>query len=73
MRIGTWNLEGRWSDARADFLASLECDVMLLTEVHHETRVAGMRGRTTYGLMATDRFWAGIVPMQLLGGNRRRS
>jgi len=60
MRIGTWNLEGRWSEARAEFLAALDCDVLLLTELHHETRVAGMRGRTTYGLMAPDRFWAGV-------------
>jgi hypothetical protein len=60
MRIGTWNLAGRWSDARADFLAALECDVLLLTEVHHETRVPGMRGRTTYALMAPDRFWAAV-------------
>lgn len=60
MRIGTWNLAGRWSDARAEFLTSLRCDVLLLTEVHHETRVPGMRGRTSYGLMAPDRFWAGV-------------
>lgn len=60
MRIGTWNLAGRWSESRAEFLASLECDVLLLTEVHHETRVPGLRGRTTYGLMAPDRFWAGV-------------
>lgn len=60
MRIGTWNLAGRWSDARAEFLAGLACDVLLLTEVHHETRVTGMRGRTTYGLMAPDRFWAAV-------------
>jgi hypothetical protein len=60
MRIGTWNPAGRWSEARAEFLASLECDVLLLTEVHHETRIPGMRGRTTYALMASDRFWAGV-------------
>jgi hypothetical protein len=60
MRIGTWNLAGRWFGGRAEFLASPECDVLLLTEVHHETRVPGMRGRTTYGLMARDRFWAGV-------------
>lgn len=60
MRIGTWNLAGRWSEGRAEFLASLRCDVLLLTELHHETRVAGMRGRTTYGLMTPDRFWAGV-------------
>lgn len=60
MRIGTWNLAGRWSDTRADFLAALECDVLLLTEVHHQTRVPGYRGRTSYALMAPDRFWAAV-------------
>ena len=60
MRIGTWNLAGRWSEARAAFLTSLECEVLLLTELHLETTVPGMRGRTTYGLMAPDRFWAGV-------------
>mgnify|MGYP001178170873 CR=1 FL=1 len=60
MRIGTWNLAGRWSDARADFLLGLECDVLLLTEVHHETLLPGYRGRTSYALMAPDRFWAAV-------------
>ena len=60
MRIGTWNLAGRWSEKRAEFLESLRCDVLLLTEVPLETRVPGMHGRTTYGLMAPDRFWAGV-------------
>jgi len=60
MRIGTWNLAGRWSDAQGEFLSSLRCDVLLLTEVHVETRVPGMRGRTTYARMAPDRFWAAV-------------
>jgi hypothetical protein len=60
MRIGTWNTAGRWSGARADFLSSLRCDVLLLTEVHQEARVPGLRGRTTYARMAADRFWAAV-------------
>jgi len=60
MRIGTWNLAGRWSDTRGQFLSDLQCDVLLLTEVHHQTRVPGMRGRTSYSLMTPDRFWSGV-------------
>lgn len=33
MRIGTWNLAGRWSLAHQSFLEDAECDVWLLTEV----------------------------------------
>lgn len=33
MRIGTWNLDGRWSGRHQRLLAEAECDVWLLTEV----------------------------------------
>lgn len=33
LRIGTWNLDGRSGPRQRDFLASLGCDVLLLTEV----------------------------------------
>lgn len=33
MRIGTWNLEGRWDNRHLDLLVGLDCDVLLLTEV----------------------------------------
>jgi endonuclease/exonuclease/phosphatase family metal-dependent hydrolase len=68
MRIGTWNLGGRWSESRAELLASLRCDVLLLTEVHLTTSVPGMLGRTTYGLMAPDRFWAGVFGAGQMSG-----
>ena len=34
MRIGTWNLENKWSDKHRDLLRSEGCDVWLLTEVN---------------------------------------
>lgn len=34
MRIGTWNLEGRWSAAHAAFMEQAGCDVWLLSTVH---------------------------------------
>jgi hypothetical protein len=33
MRIGTWNLDGRWSADHRRFLKEEECDIWLLTEV----------------------------------------
>ena len=33
MRIGTWNLDGRWSPRHQHLLEDAECDVWLLTEV----------------------------------------
>jgi hypothetical protein len=33
MRIGTWNLDGRWSADHGRFLTEEECDIWLLTEV----------------------------------------
>ena len=33
LRIGTWNLEGRSGSRQREFLESLGCDVLLLTEV----------------------------------------
>ena len=33
MRIGTWNLAGRWSPRHQRLLEDAECDVWLLTEV----------------------------------------
>ena len=33
MRIGTWNLAGRWSSGHRGFLEEMRCDVLLLTEV----------------------------------------
>ena len=33
MRIGTWNLDGRWSTNHFQFLQEEACDIWLLTEV----------------------------------------
>lgn len=35
MRVGTWNLEGRWTPAHRDLLVRADCDLWLLTEVPH--------------------------------------
>ena len=33
MRIGTWNLEKKWTQDHADLMEEQKCDVWLLTEV----------------------------------------
>ena len=33
MRVGTWNLAGRWSAGHLAFMRDVDCDVWLLTEV----------------------------------------
>jgi hypothetical protein len=62
MRIGTWNLEGKWSDRQADFLRRQDCDVWLLTEVHADVQLEGYHLAVTQSLMTgTDRHWSAIL------------
>ncbi len=61
VRIGTWNLAGRWDSRHYDFLARLDCDVWLLTEVSERLELPGYDRHLTTGLMAARRRWAGIV------------
>lgn len=60
MRIGTWNLEGKWSSDHLDLLQGQECDVWLLTEVHTDTTVPGMVAHRTMQSMGPTKTWAGI-------------
>jgi exonuclease III len=41
MRIGTWNVEGRWSAEHASLLLDADADIWLLTEVRHSTQTPG--------------------------------
>jgi hypothetical protein len=60
MRIGTWNLAGRWSDSHERLLHGLDCDVLLLTEVRRDVEMATYERRLTRADMADGRAWAGI-------------
>lgn len=60
MRIGTWNLAGRWSEPHLQFLAQMNCDVLLLTEVSDRVELPGFDGHVSDRLMARRRHWAGI-------------
>ncbi len=61
MRIGTWNLAGRWSDAHLALLLEADCDVWLLTEVNERTSLPGYALHVTQSRMAARRRWAGIA------------
>lgn len=61
MRIGTWNLAGRWSDAHLALLLEADCDVWLLTEVNERTSLPGYALHLTQSRMAARRRWAGIA------------
>ena len=60
MRIGTWNLAGRWSGRHASLLEALDCDVLLLTEVRHDYALPGYAIHTSPD-MVPGRRWFAVV------------
>lgn len=61
MRIGTWNLAGRWSAAHAAVVADLDADVLLLTEVPVQTQPPGYACHAARELMAPEVHWAAVL------------
>ncbi len=61
MRIGTWNMAGRWSPRHLEVLTRVNCDLWLLTEVHLETSVPGMQMHRTIEPMGDRKTWAAIL------------
>jgi hypothetical protein len=61
MRIGTWNLAGRWSTDHDELIRSKNADVWLLTEVSERLHVEGYDLHVTDALMAAKRRWAGVL------------
>ncbi len=61
MRIGTWNLAGRWTPEHLAFLTALDCDVLLLTEVSERLLVDGYEMHLSEHTMAAKRRWAGVL------------
>lgn len=69
MRIGTWNLAGRWTPAHQQFLEDANCEIWLLTEVNERVELDGFERHLATGLMAQRRRWAGVYsrsPLQPL-------
>ena len=61
VRIGTWNLEGRWSPAHRDLLQQQACDVWLLTEVPDGLSLGAAQIHHTAERMSPRRYWAAVV------------
>lgn len=61
MRVATWNLAGRWSDAHAALITSLDADVLLLTEVSDRLELPDYSIHRTTAPMAPKRAWAAIA------------
>jgi hypothetical protein len=68
MRIGTWNLAGKWDCRHVRLMREQNCDVWLLTEVNAFATLDGYRKHTTTGLMAQQRHWAAILSRRPLIG-----
>jgi hypothetical protein len=60
VRIGTWNLAGRWGTGQRELLLTQDCDVWLLTEVREDVALPGLESHLTTSRMGTRRCWAGI-------------
>jgi hypothetical protein len=50
----------RWEAAHKSLLASLDCDVLLLTEVHVDGSLDGYERHMTSAEMGTNKHWAGV-------------
>jgi endonuclease/exonuclease/phosphatase family metal-dependent hydrolase len=60
VRIGTWNLAGRWTPAHESLLQAVDCDVLLLTEVSEGLELPGYHAHLSTSQMAQRRRWAGV-------------
>ena len=54
MRIGTWNLDGRWSLAHQAFMQEQMCDVWLLTEVPGDISLQGYTQHLSQEIMLEE-------------------
>lgn len=66
LRIGTWNLQGRWDERHLGFIGQMNCDVLLLTEVSDRAEIPGMHGHATETYIARRRFWAAVCSREPL-------
>lgn len=76
MKIGTWNLAGRWQPEHEALLTDVDCDVWLLTEVNERVELDGFARQLSAALMAPKRRWAGVYsrrPLQALPDPHRAS
>lgn len=61
MRIGTWNLDAKWSPRHAEILSEADCDVWLLTEVISAVDLAGYATHRCVAKMSRGQHYAGVM------------
>lgn len=61
MRVGTWNMAGRWDDRHERLLTEQDCDVWLLTEVNARAGLVGYEVCRTAETMVAGRAWAAVL------------
>ena len=61
LRIGTWNLAGRWGPLHMALLHAADADIWLLTEVSEKLTLPGYLSHATRGNMAPRRAWARVL------------
>ena len=61
MRIGTWNLAGRWDPRHLALIETMDCDVLLLTEVSERVELPGYDLHLGRLLMSPKRRWAAVA------------
>lgn len=66
VRIGSWNLQGRWDERHLARLEAMRCDVLLLTEVSERVAIPGMELHMTTGVMAPRRRWSAVASRRRL-------
>jgi len=69
VRIGTWNLAGRGDARHLNLIATMDCDVLLLTEVSERLQVPAYDVHLGHLPMAPGRRWATVasrLPMSCL-------
>lgn len=61
MRLATWNLEQRWSDAHAEVLRGFDADLLLLTECRDDVALPGYATHATAASMPSGAAWAAVL------------
>ena len=68
MRIGTWNLAGRWDARHERLMRDQACDVWLVTEVSERLSLDGHLIHRTQASMAPGRRWAAVLSRESMAG-----
>lgn len=61
MRIGTWNLDAKWSSGHVGILREADCDVWLLTEVSTAVDLAGYTTHRCVARMSRGQHYAAVM------------